>query len=101
MGGAGLSHIEADLQHDLLEEGAILAAFDRLGVCSDKANLVLLEDAAVNELHGGIQSGLSTKGWKEGIGLFPLDDLLNDLGGDRLDVGPVSELRIGHDRGRI
>src|SRR5262249_12944396 len=30
-----------------------------------------------------------------------LDDLGDDLRGDRLDVGSVGQIRIGHDRGRI
>ena len=29
------------------------------------------------------------------------DDLFDDVGGERLDVGAVGELRIGHDRRRI
>src|SRR5690606_7116375 len=32
---------------------------------------------------------------------LPRDDLLDDLGGDRLDVGGVGELGVGHDRGRV
>ena len=35
------------------------------------------------------------------VGPLAGDDLLHDLGGDRLDVGRVGELRVGHDRGRV
>ena len=101
MGGAGVGHLESDLEHDLLEECAVFSALDGLGVRADEADIVLLEDVGVDELHGGIQCGLASEGRKQGVGLLPLDDLFDDLGGDRFDVGPARELRIGHDRGRV
>ena len=62
---------------------------------------MFLENSAMHELHGGIQRSLAAEGRQEGVRLLPLDDLFNHLRGDRLDVGPVGKLRIGHDRGRI
>ena len=35
------------------------------------------------------------------LGLFAHDDFLHRLRGNRLDVGSVCELRIGHDGGRV
>ena len=35
------------------------------------------------------------------VGALLGDDLLDELRGDRLDVGGVGELRVGHDRGRV
>ena len=98
---ARVGHFQSDLDHDLLEERAILAPLDRLGIGTDKTHTILLKNSAIDELHGGIEGGLSTEGREECIGFLALDDLLDDLRGDRLDVGPVGKFRIGHDRGRI
>src|SRR5699024_8908179 len=35
---------------------------------------------------------------QDSVGALALDDLLDHLGGDRLDVGGVGELGVGHDR---
>ena len=101
MGGAGVGHLQSDLEHDLLKEGAVFPTFDSLSIGSDKAYVVLLQDSAMKKLHCGIQGGLSSKGRQQGVGLLPLDDLRDDLRGDRFDVGPVGKLRIGHDCRRI
>ena len=59
------------------------------------------EHARFVERHGGVERGLAAERGQEGVGLFAVDDFLDDLGRDRLDVGAVGELRIGHDRGRV
>ena len=101
VGGTRFGYLQADLDHDLLEEGAVLAALDRLGVGADQPHLVLLEDAAVDQFHRRIECRLSAEGGEKGVGFLPLDDSLDDRGGDRLDVGSPRELRVGHDGGRI
>ncbi len=101
VGHARLGHVEADLEHRVLEGETVLALLDRVGLRPDHAHAVLLEDAAAVELHRGVQRGLASEGGEEDVGTFLDDDLFDDLGGDRLDVGAVGELRIGHDRGRI
>ena len=55
-------------------------------------------DASADEREGGVEAGLAAHGGEERVGAFLLDDLGDDLRGDRLDVGGVRELRIGHDR---
>ena len=35
------------------------------------------------------------------VRFFPLEDELDHFRRDRLDVGAISKLRIGHDRGRV
>jgi len=99
--GAGEWHIEADLLHRFLEELAVLALFDGLGVCADHLDAVLFEHARFKEGHGGVEGGLAAERGQQRVGLFADDDLLDDLGRDRLDVGAVGELRVGHDRGRV
>ena len=53
------------------------------------------------EVHGRIESGLPAQGWQEGIRLLLLDDLADDLGGDRLNISAIRKFRIGHDGSRI
>ena len=51
--------------------------------------------------HRGVERGLAAEGRQQRVGLLAHDDLLDDLRRNRLDVGAVGELRIGHDRGRV
>ena len=53
------------------------------------------------QLHREIERGLAAEGGEQGVGAFLGDDLLHELDGERLDVGGVGELRVGHDGGRI
>ncbi len=81
VGGAGEGHVEADLLHRLLEELAVLALLDRVGVGADHLHAVAGERARFVERHGGVERGLAAEGGQEGVGLFALDDLFHDLGG--------------------
>ena len=64
------------------------------------------------ERHGGVERRLAAERRQQNqfalarpsalhFLLFADDDFLDALGRDRLDVGAVGELRVGHDRGRI
>ena len=90
--------IETDLEHDVFENEPILAALDGLGICTDEAGSVTLEGAILDQRHSCVQSSLATECRQDGIRLFALEDFFNDLWSDRLDVGPLRELWIGHDR---
>jgi hypothetical protein len=46
-------------------------------------------------------SSVPAHGGQEGVGLFPLDDLGDDFGGNRLNIGGVGEVGVGHDRRRV
>ena len=54
-----------------------------------------------SQRHRRVQRGLAAEGGEQRVGALLLDDLLDELRGDRLDVGRVGELRVGHDRGRV
>ena len=62
---------------------------------------MLLKNAQFVQLHRGVQCGLATKSWQNRIRLLFDDDRLDDLWGNRFDVGCVSEVWVGHDCGRI
>ena len=83
------------------EELAVLRRLDGGQLGADHLDAVALEGAVVREGHGQVEPGLAAEGGQQGVGPLALDDLGHDLGGERLDVGAVGELRVGHDGGRI
>ena len=89
------------LMHGLLELLAVLGLVDDFRPGADHLDAVLGEDAVLVQVHGGVQAGLAAEGRQQGVGPFLLDDLGDDLPGDRLDVGAVGRLRVGHDGGRV
>ena len=68
---------------------------------ADQLDAVALEDAALGELDRQVQAGLPAERRQQRVGPLALDDLLEHVGGERLDVGAVGELRVGHDRRRV
>ena len=98
---AGTRHVEADLEHRVLELLAVLTLFDGFSVGPDEFDAVFFQDALVVEVHRGVERRLPAEGRQEGIGLLGDDDFFDDLDRDRLDVGARRELRVGHDRGRV
>ena len=49
----------------------------------------------------GVERGLAAHGRQQRVRSLLLDDLGDDLRRDRLDVGRVGQIRIGHDRRRV
>ncbi len=101
MRDAGARHIEADPQHRFLEQLAIFAFCDRLRVGADQFHVVPRERAVAIQFHRGVERGLAAHRRQDRVRFFALDDRFDHFGRDRLDVGAIGELRIGHDRGRI
>ena len=101
MHGPRLGDIEADLDHALLEELAVLALVDRVGLRADHLDAVFLEDARLVQLHRKIERGLAAQGRQQRGRPFLRDDFFQNLDRQRLDVGDIGKLRIRHDRGRI
>ena len=101
MRDAGARHIEPDPQHRFLEKLAIFALRDRLRVRADQLHVMPRERAVAVQLHRGVQRRLAAHRRQNRVRLFALEDRLDDFGRDRLDVGAIRELRIGHDRGRV
>ena len=61
----------------------------------------MAETLVVGDVHGCVQAGLAAQERQECVRALLLDDLGHRLGSDRLDVGAVGELRVGHDRSRV
>ncbi|GAA3421680.1 hypothetical protein GCM10018952_69180 [Streptosporangium vulgare] len=90
-----------DLGHDALEQLAVLARLDGVDVGADQLDLVALQDPGLVQGDRGVERGLPAQGGQQRVGPLLGDDLLDDVGGDGLDVGGVGELGVGHDRRRV
>ena len=101
IGVAASGRFDAQIGHALVEELAVFAALDRFKVAADHLDPVLVEHAGFGKLDGRVEARLAAQGGQEGVGPLFGDDALDELGGDRLDVGAVGQLGIGHDRGRV
>ena len=98
--------LQADLGHRLAEQLAVLGLVDRVSGGADHLDIELVERALPAQRQRAVERGLSAHGRQQrkaagnDVALL-LDDLGDDLGRDRLDIGRIRQLRIGHDRGRI
>ncbi len=92
---------EADPGHRLLELLAVLGLVDRLARGADHLDAELLQHALAREVERAVERGLPAHGGQQRVGALLLDDARHRLPGDRLDVGGVRHLRVGHDGGRV
>ena len=72
-----------------------------LKIGADQLNATTLERAVFGQGDRKVQSGLPPHGGQQRIRTFPFDHPGDHLRSQRLDVGPIRHLRIGHDRCRI
>ena len=79
--------------HRLGELLAVLGDPDGPLVGADQLDAVLLERAVALQRHGHVERGLAAHRRQQRVGPLALDDLRDPLRRDRLDVGPVGELR--------
>ena len=59
------------------------------------------EHARLFKVHGEVQCSLSAESWEQRIRLFFCDDRFENGHAERLDIGRVGEIWVGHDRGRV
>ena len=93
--------VDADLGHRVAEQLPVFRDLDRLDRGADQLHAVLGEDAVLLELDGQVERGLAADGRQHRVRPLALDDLGDDVDGERLDVGAVGQLRVGHDRRRV
>ena len=98
---AALRHVQADAKADVLELGAVLGPVDDLPSRADHLDAELGQRAVVRHGHGRVQARLPAERRQQGVGTFLFDDLRDGVGGYRLDIRAVGELRIGHDGRRV
>ena len=93
--------VGADRPDDVLEDLPVLAAVDRVDVGADELDAVLLQHAVLVQADGDVERGLPAEGGQQRVGALLGDDLLDELRRQRLDVGGVGDLGVGHDRRRV
>jgi hypothetical protein len=101
VGDRAARHPQAGLLHRLGEELAVLRAADRVVVRADELDAVLLQRAVLVQRAREVQRGLAAERRQQRVGALLRDDLGDGPGQERLDVGRVGELRVGHDRRRV
>ena len=87
--------------HRRAELGAVLGAPDRGQVGADQLDAVLGEHAGLGELDGEVQRRLPAERRQQRVRLLALDDLGQRHRVERLEVGRVGPLGVGHDRRRV
>ena len=102
VGDARRRHVEADLGHGHLELLAVLGGGDGLGVGADQLDAVRgRARPASTQLHGQVERGLAAERRQQGVGPLRSMIAVSDVDVERLDVGGVGELGVGHDRRRV
>ena len=89
---------DAQTIHGLTEQFAVFGHFDGLALGADQFDVELLQHTHVGQRQGGVQTRLATHGRQQGVGALFLDDLGDDFGGDRLNIGRIGQTGVGHDR---
>ena len=87
--------------HRGLELFAILRFVDGFLRRADHLDAVFFQHTVLGQIERAVKRGLPAHGRQQRIGALLLDDLLDHLPGNRLDVGDIGHVRIGHDRRRI
>ncbi|MNV06527.1 hypothetical protein D3C71_969090 [compost metagenome] len=99
--GARAGAFQTQLVHGVAELLTVLGLVDDLGLGADHLDAVLGQGARGVQGQGRVQRGLAAHGRQQGVGALLGDDLLDDVRGDRLDIGGVGHLRVGHDGGGV
>ncbi len=101
-GGDGRARVfQADDVHRSPELFAVFSLFDDIGAGADHFHAVFFQNTHLFQIECAVQRGLATHRRQKRVRAFLLDDLGHQLGSDRLDVGRVSQVRVGHDRRRV
>ena len=95
-----------DLGHRVAEQLAVFRLVDGFRGGADHLHAELFQNAHAAERQRGVERGLPAHGRQQRETArkdvaFLLDDLGDDLRRDRLDIGRIGQIRIGHDGRRI
>ena len=98
-GGFGV--LKTQTIHRLAEQGTVFGHFDGVALGADHLNAEFFKHAHLFQRQRGVQPGLPAHCGQQGVGALFLDDLGDNLGGDRLDIRRIGQAGVGHDGGRI
>ena len=101
VGDVAARAFQPDLVHGVAELLAVFSLFDHLGAGADHLDPELFQHARLFKGQRTVQRRLAAHGRQKRVGALFLNDLGDEFGRDRLDIGRVGHFRIGHDGGRI
>ncbi len=93
----GARNLEADLQHRLLEQIAILSFLDCRQLRPDQFAIESFEYARFSKLDRKVQRRLSADRRQQRVRPLALNYLRQRSNGHRLDISAIRQLRVGHD----
>uniref|UniRef100_A0A6J5ZZQ7 Unannotated protein n=1 Tax=freshwater metagenome TaxID=449393 RepID=A0A6J5ZZQ7_9ZZZZ len=94
-------HLQPGFSHRFGEPLAVLGAVNRLVVGADQLDREALERAVLGERLGEVERCLAAKRGQQRVRALLLNHCGNRPGQQRLDIGRIGELGVGHDRRRI
>ena len=94
-------HGEPAALHGLAEELAVLGPPDHVDPRAEKLDAELFEHARRVELDGEVERRLAAERGQQRVGALAAEDVGDALQVERLDVRPVGEPGVGHDRRRV
>ncbi len=94
-------HLHPRRRHRILEEDAVFGDLDGADGSADELDAVALQHAGFRQLDRQVERCLPTDRRQQRVGTFVGDDLLQHRHGERLNVGGIGQLRVGHDRRRV
>ena len=98
---AASGDVETRGLHRFFEPLTNFGELDRFDARADETNAEFFENARSFELDREVQPRLPAHGGEDRIRLLLLEDGHDVIERQRLDVGRVGELEVGHDRGRV
>ena len=93
--------LQTDGVHGVAEFLAVLGLVDDIGPGADHLDAEFLQHAHALKAERGVQGRLAAHGRQKRVWAFLFDDFGDDFRGDRLDIGGVGDLGVGHDGGRV
>ena len=101
VGDCGARVFDVQAVHRFTEQLTVFGHFDGFALCADQLNVEFLKNAHVIKSKRGVQARLTAHCGQQCVGALFLDDLGNNLWGDRLDVGCIGKAGVCHDGGRV
>ena len=96
-----LGHPQPRREHGVAEALAVLGAPDDVDRRPDQLDAEIIEDALLGECDGEVESGLAAHRRQQRVGPLALEHAGHALEIERLEIRPVGEARVGHDRRRV
>ena len=94
-------HLDTELVHCILKFDTVLAALDRVDLHADNLHIVFVQNTGLIELSAEVQAGLTAEVRQQRVRALLRDDALQSLYVERLNIGNIRCLRVGHDRRRV